>query len=126
MEMTAKPRGRKLVDLFHALAMKAESGVDVKILVNVRADLPHVPASNAYAVQMLRQRNIEIRQPRLGRVCHAKVIIADDCKAIIGSHNLSVKSCHSNFEISVLLTDKRTLDVLVPFFLHTFSKSHPI
>lgn len=123
LELTAKPRGKRLLDLFHQLAMKADAGVDVRILTNIRADRPHIPASNTYAVKMLQQKGIEIRKPRDERVCHAKVIIADHKKAIIGSHNLSVKSCHSNFEVSVLLTEVGTINVLAAFFLHTWDKS---
>jgi len=123
LEMTMKPRGARLVDLFHTLAKKADAGIDVKILTNVRADRPHIPASNTYAVQMLKLKGIEIRKPRDERVCHAKIIIVDNKKAILGSHNLSVKSCHSNFEVSVLLSEVGTINVLAAFFLHTWDKS---
>ena len=55
--------------------------------------------------------------------CHAKIIIVDQSKAIVGSHNLGVKSCHYNFEMSYLIMDPIQVALLSNVFCHTLLNS---
>ena len=104
-EITTKPRGRRLKHFFDDLIEKARLGLDVRFITNRRQNFGHVPATNLYAVTYLKKTPIKVRHLLNDRICHAKLIIIDDCTAIIGSHNLSVKSCQSNFEMSYMLRD---------------------
>ena len=104
-EMTTKPRGRRVVRLFNLLTDKAKSGVDVRFLISKREDYGHIPITNVYAIRHLRKNKVNVRHLRGNRLCHAKIIIIDGEVAILGSHNLSVKSCHNNFEVSLGITD---------------------
>lgn len=104
-EITSKPRGLRLFEFFHKLRQKKENGVRVRFLINYHDDKRVTPKTNQYAITFLKNHKIDIKSLTHNRCCHAKVIIVDKEKAIVGSHNLSVKSVHNNFEISYLITD---------------------
>lgn len=122
-EMTTKPRGRNLHLLFGLLQEKAKAGIPVRFLISKREDNGHVPFTNLYAVRELRANDVKVRHLRHSRLCHAKVIIVDGHVGIIGSHNLSVKSCHNNFEISCFVTDSEALNRLLAIYNETWENS---
>ena len=100
VEVTTKRRGEKLLLLFAMLRRLHDEGKDVRILTNQRDNRGHVPESNAYALRYFKEKKIPCRILPNARLVHAKTLIVDRQKAILGSHNLSVKSCHNNLEIS--------------------------
>ncbi len=102
-ELTTKPRGRRLSKLFALLTAQAADGLDVRLLISKREDYGHIPLTNLFAVRHLKVNKIKVRHLRQNRLCHAKLILVDDYAAILGSHNLSIRSCHNNFEISYSL-----------------------
>lgn len=104
-EITTSKKGQKLKEFFDYAVDAANLGVDVKILTNGKDHRGHIPDSNGYAIRWLKSTNAKVRALHDGRICHAKIIIVDRQVAIIGSHNLSVRSCHNNFEISSLIED---------------------
>ena len=104
-EISKKRRGEKLKALFDLLIDKAKKGVDVRLLTNRRDNRGYVPESNAYALRFLKSTKVKVRHLPNDRVVHAKILIVDRVKAILGSHNLSIKSCHNNFEVSCFLSD---------------------
>lgn len=104
-EITSKPRGEKLSKFFNTLFEKARSGVDVRFMTNRIDEKGHIPISNVFAIRALKKNNVKVRHLRDPRICHAKIILVDCESAILGSHNLSVRSCHNNFEVSYLFTD---------------------
>ena len=108
-EITTKPRGRRLNKFFETLFEKAHNGVEVRFLLPRPAKSNYVPDSNLYAITALKRGKVDARCFFGNRLCHAKIILVDDYKAILGSHNLSVKSCHNNFECSVSLSDRFSL-----------------
>ena len=113
LEITTKKRGQQLGQLFDILAKKCYDKKVVRVLTNKRDNRGHVPDTNAYAIRYLKEKRVPVRYFPNGRLCHAKILIVDDRKAIIGSHNLSVKSCHNNFEVSFFITDLVTVKYLV-------------
>jgi len=104
-ETTDKPRGRRLRSFFDTLIKKREAGVQVNFLINWNDKRRAVPLCNLTTIRELKNHKINVKILPHNRCCHAKIIIADQDKAIIGSHNLSVKSCHNNFEMSYLVLD---------------------
>lgn len=114
-EITTKPRGEALLHFFKSLAIKAKQGIKIRLLINWNTERRSCPKTNLYVIQELKKSNIQVRHLKNNRCCHAKALIVDKQKVIIGSHNLSVKSCHNNFEISLLLDEpdsiKRLSDV---------------
>lgn len=101
-ELTTKPRGRKLHKLFDLLFEKVQLGVEVRFLINRSNPRGSIPITNLFAIQELKKQGIKIRCLQNDRICHAKILISDHYAGVVGSHNLSVKSCHNNFEVSYL------------------------
>ena len=104
-EITKKRRGLRLKQFFDILAKKKLEKLDIRILTNKQSYQGHVPESNSYVIREMHRLGVPIRHLPNQRCCHAKIIIVDGNLAILGSHNLSVKSCHNNFEVSCLIED---------------------
>lgn len=119
-EITTKPRGLALLHFFKAILLKAKEGVRVRFLINWNQDRKSCPKTNLYVITELRKAGIKVRHLKNNRCCHAKAIIVDQTKAIIGSHNLSVKSCHNNFEISYIAADPEFVTRLSSVFDASF------
>ena len=101
-ELTTKPRGRRLNQFFDIVIKKSRFGLDVRFLISKTENYGHIPITNAVAIRELKANKVKVRHLRNSRLCHAKVIIVDGTTVILGSHNLSIKSCHNNFEVSLL------------------------
>lgn len=120
-EITTKPRGLALLHFFKALLLKAKEGVRIRFLINWNNERRSCPKTNLYVITELKKANISIRHLKNNRCCHAKAIIIDKEKVILGSHNLSVKSCHNNFELSYLATEPETVNRLSSIFDQSFN-----
>jgi len=119
-EITTKRRGEELYSFFQKIIEKAKSGIKIRVLLNWHDDKRSVAKTNLYVMRELKDANIEIRYLKNNRCCHAKIILIDKLKAIIGSHNLSVRSTQSNFEISYLLLDTTQIKQLSDVFERSF------
>lgn len=122
-ELTTKPRGRRLRLFFEALFAKRQAGLTVNFLLNWNDARRAAPQCNLATILSLKKNDLNIRILPSNRCCHAKIIIVDRTRAIIGSHNLSIMSCHNNFEASYLITDKISVDRLSAFFDHTLQNT---
>lgn len=120
LEMTTKPRGSTLYHFWLKVIEKLKQGVKVRILLNWHADRRSVAKTNLYVMQQMKQHGADVRFLKNNRCCHAKIIAVDKTKAIIGSHNLSIRSCHNNFEISYVLPDPETISQLQSVFEKSF------
>jgi len=120
IERSDKPRGKIIEQFFTALLEKAAEGVKIKLLFNWHDDKKSIARTNQPAGNFLKARSIEVRHLKNNRCCHAKTIISDGCKAIIGSHNLSCRSLSNNFEISYLISDPVEVASLQSVFAHSW------
>lgn len=120
-EITSKPRGQALRLFFDELFKKRSQGVQINFLINWNTERRVVPLTNRYVIQELKRRMVNVRVLPDDRCCHAKILIVDRRVAIIGSHNLSVRSCHNNFEVSYLIQDPGSIARLYAAFNHVFS-----
>jgi len=125
-EINSKPRGRRLRLFFDTLFRKYWDGVEVRFLINWNDKQRAVPRTNGIVIRELKARKIEVRKLPGNRCCHAKILLVDQKRAIIGSHNLSVKSCHNNFEVSYLVTEPVSVGRLSGVFEHTWKNSQRI
>jgi len=122
-EISPKPRGRALRLFYETLFAKRKSGVVVNFFLNWNSQHRSVPTCNMATLLELKKQKINVYTLPNNRCCHAKIIIADRAQAIIGSHNLSIASCHRNFEASYLITDKVSVDRLCFIFTRTCSNA---
>jgi len=119
-EITSKPRGRRLRIFFATLIKKREAGVQINFLINWNEERRACPHCNLSTIHELKNHKINVRILPNNRCCHAKIIIVDQDKAIIGSHNLSIKGCHNNFEVSYLIMELVQIDRLSGVFEKVF------
>ena len=115
-EISSKAKGQRLMQFFQILAAKALEGIDVRMLFDTPESGKHIPPSNAKALKFLQKSGIKCKRLRSERLCHAKMLIVDNANSIIGSHNLSVMSCRSNFEMSVSIPDNKYCQNLTDIF----------
>lgn len=100
------------IPLLKTLEIPLLRGVSVYLLVSSMEDLD--PAVRN-ALAELREKfpaQFEIRDfQRSGKVLHAKVIVADRKKALVGSANLSWSGLMNNIEIGVLIEGMTSWDL---------------
>jgi len=89
-----------------ALQLAALRGVEVRILLPSRADhiLPMLSSYSYY--ESLGSAGIELWRYQPGFL-HQKALLVDDQLAAVGSINVDYRSFHLNFELVVMVTDKR-------------------
>ena len=126
LEISDKPRGRQLKEYFQKIVERMKEGVKVKILFNWHDDRRSVAKTNYYASQFLKTAGVDIRFLRGNRCCHAKILIVDKEKVLLGSHNLSVRSTQNNFEISYLIDNVETAKELSDIFNGLFTDAKPV
>lgn len=85
-----------------ALAMAADRGVDVTIVVPRKSDHPIVDRAGRSYFEPLLEAGVNVQRFRSG-LLHAKTITIDDAFSLLGSANLDIRSFQLNFEINVLL-----------------------
>ena len=123
IEVSPKPRGRKLMQFFDILSQRAKEQIDVRVLTNKQNEQGYVPASNGRAIIYLKKNQIKVRVLPNQRIAHVKIIIIDNRRALIGSHNLSIKSCQSNFELSCLISDIESIKYLSTLYDNVWQKA---
>jgi len=124
-EITSKHRGQHLIEFFKLLYEKKTNSIEVNFLINWNDERRIVPMANLYAIREMKEHKINVRILQGGRCCHAKIIMVDRDRAIIGSHNLSVRSCHNNFEVSFLILDPINIARLAAIYDRTLMNSQP-
>lgn len=89
----------------HALQLAALRGVDVRILLPERADVPLVDLARMTVVEQLVGVGVEVYVYTAGFM-HTKAYLVDDRAAGVGTVNLDDRSFRLNFEITGLLMDQ--------------------
>lgn len=89
-------------EMFTALSIAAQSGVDVRIIT------PHIPdkwfvheLTRSYYQSLLRS-GVKIYEYTPGFI-HAKMFVSDDCTAIVGTANMDYRSFYLHFECGVAI-----------------------
>ncbi len=90
--------------LFAALLAAARDGVDVRLLLPGRSDIPLVRAFTRVGYRELLEAGVRIWEWR-GPMLHAKTAVVDDVWFKVGSSNLNLPSFLSNYELDLLLED---------------------
>lgn len=99
-----------------ALKTAALAGVDVRMMMPVRADarLTHL-ASLSYLEDMM-QAGVKIYLYQKGFL-HAKTMVSDDTLSTVGSTNMDFRSFEHNFEVNAFLYDAESACALKEIFL---------
>lgn len=98
-----------------ALGDAAGRGVDVRLLLPGRSDVPLVRhAGHGYYAALL-ERGVRVFEYQRA-VLHAKTAIADDFVSLAGSSNLDFRSFHFNAECNLLMLDENVGRTLAAAF----------
>ena len=90
--------------MIRSLLRAARRGVKVRLLLPARSDVPLVRLLGRSYYGALLRKGIEIRE--LGReILHAKVMLIDGERTVIGSANLDQRSFHRNYELNGIIDD---------------------
>jgi cardiolipin synthase A/B len=112
------------IDLCTSLKLAALKGIDVRILVPDKADNLLVELAGYAYFDELIEVGIRFYRYKQGFM-HQKVILVDDTVAGIGTHNLDVRSCRLNFEITALLFGQKPANQVVEMLEKDFACSEP-
>ncbi len=102
--------------MFHALTTSALAGIDVRLIVPSRSDLPLVSAAGRTYFPELLKAGVRIFEYSAGFI-HAKTIIIDDWAASVGSANMDIRSFRLNFEINAFVYDSPFVEQMEQIFL---------
>jgi len=108
-----------------ALTSAALRGVDVRIMLPLKCDVPLVgPAARAYYASLV-NAGVRIFEYRPS-MHHAKTVAIDGTWAIVGSANVDFRSFRLNFELSALVRDPEFVGLLETAFLEDQVSSREI
>ncbi|WP_415061973.1 phospholipase D-like domain-containing protein [Bdellovibrio sp.] len=93
--------------LLRALMKAARRGIDVKILIPGKSDVPMVKWAAFYIIRFLLHKRVPIYEYQK-TILHAKTMIIDN-EAFIGSFNLNHRSVLHDLEVEVILNDPDSL-----------------
>lgn len=111
--------------LIYALNTAALRGVEIEIILPEKNNLPFVAwAGRALLWEMLQNGVRFYYQPL--PFSHAKLFIADETYALIGSSNWDARSFRLNFELDLEVYDPHVAQNLSALFDHVRSQSKPI
>ena len=112
-------------NMFTALTLAAESGVDVRIITPHKWDkfLVHMTTRSYY--HDLISAGIRIYEYSKGFI-HSKNFVSDDHTATVGTINLDYRSLYLHFECGVQLYDNQAITAIKKDFLDTLEVCHEI
>jgi cardiolipin synthase len=111
--------------LLAALELTANRGVDVRLLVAAKNDYPAlVIAGRSYYDELL-AAGVRVFEYTAG-TNHAKIVVADDQWAMVGSANLDYRSMRLNFELDLLFRSPEHNSALARILEHDFALSQEI
>ena len=82
--------------IIRSLLRAAGRGVRVQMILPAQCDVPLVRVVSRGCYAPLLKAGVEIFE-REGTILHAKIMLIDDCWAVVGSANLDHRSFHRNF-----------------------------
>ena len=112
-------------DMINALSLAAKRGVDVRIVIPGIPDKKLVYTVSESYVESLVNSGVKVYKYTPGFV-HAKVFVADDHIATVGTINLDYRSLYLHFECGTYLEDVACIQIIKKDEMDTFEKSHEI
>lgn len=101
--------------LMTALKVAIKRGVDIRIIIPSVSDHALVQWGTLSFVEELLKYGVRVFQYQTGFL-HAKVMIVDNERAIVGSANFDVRSFYDNFELNATIVDQSVIQRLLDDF----------
>lgn len=112
-------------DMINALNLAAKRGVDVRIVIPGIPDKKLVYTLSESYIESLVKAGVKVYKYTPGFV-HAKVFLADDHVATVGTINLDYRSLYLHFECGTYLEDVDCIKEIKKDFKETIQKSHEV
>lgn len=93
--------------LSKALEIAARRGVDVRIIVPLRSNHRLADLCRGSYLEVLDRAGARVHF--FDRMIHAKAVLVDDSKCVVGSANLDIRSLFLNFELGILLLSEKSI-----------------
>jgi len=103
-----------------ALELAASRGVDVRLLISEKNDHPWLVVIGRSYYDQLLAAGVRIFEYSVG-INHAKIMLADDHWAMVGSANLDYRSMRLNFELNLLFHSAERNSELARILEHDFA-----
>jgi len=110
--------------LIRALVTAAMRGVDVRLIVPQKPDVPIVGAAARTYYESLLRGGVRVFEYKA--MLHAKTMVVDDAWAIVGSANADIRSFRLNFELGALVADPAFASVLEQRFRSDLRSSREV
>lgn len=111
--------------ILRSLLRAAHRGVRIKLLLPARNDVPLVQVVSRSYYEPLLKAGIEIYELER-QLLHAKLMLIDRERTVIGSANLDQRSFHRNFEINAVILSHSFARQIRQLFQQDFSSSRQI
>ncbi|MBI5500727.1 MAG: cardiolipin synthase [Deltaproteobacteria bacterium] len=108
-----------------ALKSAVWRGVDVRILVPGKSDLPLIRLAGRSYYRELLEAGVKLYEHRPGML-HAKTMVVDCAWSTVGSANMDIRSFRLNFEVNVLVSGEGMARQLESIFLADIAKARPV
>ena len=125
MESPIGKKKQKLIALYNALGRKAGAGVSIKILLHGLSGKNTIAQANKTTAAFLKLKSIKIRSFPEWRTIHAKILIQDEKKMLLGSHTWTARSLSYNLETSLLIKNSPVINKVSRFFLAAWEEAEP-
>jgi cardiolipin synthase len=111
--------------MIRSLLRAVRRGVTVRLLLPARSDVPLVRLLGRSYYGALLGKGIEIRELER-EILHAKVMLIDGERTVIGSANLDQRSFHRNYELNSIIDDRTFGRQIERMLLRDFADSRRI
>ncbi len=112
-------------DIINALVLAAKRGVDVRIVIPGVPDKKIVYTLSESYIEALVNGGVNVYKYTPG-FTHAKVFVADDCVATVGTINLDYRSLYLHFECGLYLEKVKCIKDIKRDLDDTIKKSHKV
>ncbi|MEW6270850.1 MAG: phospholipase D-like domain-containing protein [Thermodesulfobacteriota bacterium] len=117
----------KFVDatILDRVAAAQDRGVHVRLLSGGKHGISEADAPDTFsALRILRRTGVKVHRQKHLKL-HAKMIVADERRALVGSMNIDRRSFDQRRELGILLEDEPTVGRLARVFEHDWQKAEP-
>ncbi|HEY8516935.1 MAG TPA: phospholipase D-like domain-containing protein [Candidatus Binatia bacterium] len=117
----------KFVDatILDRVAAAQDRGVHVRLLSGGKHGISMADAPDTFsALRILRRAGVKVHRQKHLKL-HAKIIIADERRALVGSMNIDRRSFDQRRELGIVLEDQRLVERLSRIFEHDWHKAEP-
>lgn len=111
--------------MLDALTTSSLAGIDVRLVVPSRSDLPLVAAAGRTYFTELLEAGVRVYEYQAGFI-HAKTVVIDEWAALLGSANMDIRSFRLNFEINAIVYDQEFVKAAEEVFAMDLAHSREV